>query len=171
MSRKFFLQPFSAGQNFSRCQINFVLLFHFVFLTSFSCEQMQLEDEIELIGYSSLGMSGAAENIQITRDSIVLTYEMRRSGEPPQVFSRKINRGEWNALIQSLASLDWNEIASLESPTNKRAYDGAFHSQLMIRTSQQEYSSQFFDDENPHEKLLPLMKAVRSLANTVDKRD
>lgn len=169
--RSFFLQCFSAGRIFSRFQIKISLLFYLVFLTSFSCEQMQLEDEIELIGFSSLGMSGQAENIQITRDSIIITHEKRRTAEPPQIFSRKISRGEWNAVVQSLGSLDMNEVGSLESPTNKRAYDGAYHSQFTFRTSQQEYNSPFFDDENPHEKLVPLMQAVRNLANTVEKED
>ena len=148
-----------------------VLLFLFVFLSSFSCENLQLEEEIEAIRFSSMGMSGHAESILITRDSILLSYEKRRTQEPSQVFSRKINRGEWNSLIQTISPLNIKEISSLESPTNKRAYDGAFHSQLIIRTIHQEYRSLSFDDENPHEKLLPLMQAVRSLANTVEKED
>ena len=100
-----------------------LLLLFLVFLSSFSCESVQLEEEIRSVEFSSMGMSGIAENIRITKDSIVLTYEKRRTQEPPQVFKSKLDNGDWITLIQTIEMLDLQDISNLDAPTNKRAYD------------------------------------------------
>lgn len=145
------------------------LLFLSIFLTSFSCESVQLDEEIKEVAFRSMGMSGHAETITVNRDSVVLSYEKRRTQEKPLTFGRKLDNGEWTSLIAIIKAINFSEISSLESPTNKRAYDGALHSEIIIRTRDREYVSPSFDDEDPHEKLQPLMNALRELANTVDR--
>jgi hypothetical protein len=55
------------------------------------------------------------------------------------------------------------QFEGLPSPTNKRAFDGAKHSSIIITLANRETYQHTFDDENPNEKLVPLMKCISNL--------
>ena len=52
-----------------------------IFLMSFSCENVSLQDEIKIIEFNSGGMSGYHEQIKISKDSIEIIIEQRRTEE------------------------------------------------------------------------------------------
>lgn len=146
-----------------------IMFFLSVILMAFSCENVQLEDEITMIEFSSGGMSGYNERIQITSEKISITIEQRRSQEDAITYEEAITKDDWSQLINNIENINFSEIENLESPTMKRAYDGAMHSEIIVTTSKEKYLSPSFDDDNPHEKLKPLMNAIRALANRVDR--
>lgn len=142
-----------------------------IFLMSFSCDNVSLKDEIKMIEFNSGGMSGYHEQIKISEDSIEIIIEQRRTEEPAQKYQQEISPEDWSKLIETIENLNFSEIGSLESPTMKRAYDGAMHSGITIYTLTSSYVSPSFDDDNPHEKLQPLMNAIREVAGKVERRD
>lgn len=142
-----------------------ILILLSTILMAFSCENVQLEKEITMIEFSSGGMSGYNERIQITPDKVITTIEQKRSQEDAVIREHAITKDEWSQLVSTLESIDFSEIENFESPTMKRAYDGAMHSEIIVATSTKKYVSPSFDDYNPHEKLQPLMNGIRELAN------
>lgn len=146
-----------------------VLIFLSMILMAFSCENVQLENEITMIEFSSGGMSGYNERIQITSEKVLVTIEQMRSHEDAVTYQQAITREEWSQLINNIENIDFSEIENLESPTMKRAYDGAMHSEITVTTISKKYVSPSFDDDNPHEKLQPLTNSIRALADKVDR--
>lgn len=116
-------------------------------------------NEVIRIEFSSL-TRGHSRSIIFTKDSVISSAEGRNASPKNGM---RIKPEEWQRLTGSLKNLSVNEIADLPSPTMKRAYDGAMHSTLMITTSDNKTFSHSFDDEDPHEKLKPLMQAIIEL--------
>ena len=117
-----------------------------------SCE----ETDVVQYEYISSTMMGRTV-VTITQDSVVTTFNGR--GEPTRN-ARKTEASEWSALFKSLAEVDLNKIATLESPTNGRATDRSPYGTLIITTKDSAYTSASFDGKNPHEMLMPLMNEV-----------
>lgn len=120
----------------------------------------QSTKDITRIEFSS-GTRGTHQQVTVTRDSIIVMKKELRSEE--KTFYRKTTSKEWKRLIRTLGNVSLTEIPDLKSPTMKRAYDGAMHSNLMITTTSSNTFNHSFDDENPQEKMLPLLKAVLRL--------
>ncbi|HEY3430838.1 MAG TPA: hypothetical protein VGK39_09190 [Cyclobacteriaceae bacterium] len=116
-------------------------------------------NDIVKIEFSSL-TRGHSRNIIFTKDSVISSVEGREASPKKE---KRLNAEEWQRLVGSLKNLALNEITDLQSPTMKRAYDGAMHSTIVIATSDRETFSHSFDDEDPHEKLKPLMKVIHEL--------
>jgi len=106
---------------------------------------------------------GFREELTITKDSILIVIDNARTPDSLQRFSGKLDEKKWVQLNSSLQSVSLPEIPSFESPTMKRAHDGALHGTLIITTIEGKTYSHSFDDENPHAKLQPLMKCVQEL--------
>lgn len=112
----------------------------------------QNTNDIIRIEFSSI-TRGHQEFVVITKDSISVSTNKQKAK------TRELEKKEWAGLVSSVNKLELSSIASLKSPTMKRAYDGAKHSTLTITTQSQSYSHAF-DDENPHEKLRPILKLI-----------
>jgi len=95
--------------------------------------------------------------VSITKDSVITSFNGR--GEA-KLDVRKTTESEWVDLMKSLAEVDLNKIASLESPTNKRATDAAPYGTIEITTKDSVYTSASFDGKNPHEMLMPVMNEI-----------
>jgi hypothetical protein len=103
---------------------------------------------------------GASKSITISRDSISVS-STGRAGENP--VRCKIKKEDWSLLTKQFNEVDVTDIPSLTSPTNKRAVDGAWHSEIVIQTTSKKSFSHSFDNEEPHEKLKSLMQVIAML--------
>jgi hypothetical protein len=119
----------------------------------------QQTSDVVKIEFTSL-TRGYQETLVITRDSITYTKSGRGEAAIDQAGKLK-NEEEWTALMNSLQKVTLSEIPGLKSPTEKRAYDGARHSTITITTKSNQAYSHTFDDEEPHQKLMALMKLLQ----------
>lgn len=119
----------------------------------------QSTSEIVRIEFNS-GTRGSHEQIVITPDSIVTFQENSLKNDSHQPVARAASAKDWSHLLDCLRHVRLTEIETLESPTMKRAYDGASHSSIIITTSDGSTFTHGFDDEDPHHKLKPLMKEI-----------
>lgn len=103
---------------------------------------------------------GASKTITINRDSISISSSGRAGEQPVRC---KIKKEDWNLLTKQLNEVNVNDIPSLSSPTNKRAVDGAWHSEIVVGTTGKKAFSHSFDNEEPNEKLKSLMQVIAVL--------
>jgi hypothetical protein len=152
---------------------------HVLYITAFSCliiaancqnrkmsSQQRGNSMITKIEFTSL-TRGYQKHIFIAPDSLKETVEGRQ--ENNKVVKRKLPAGDWDALTKSISNLTLSGIPELPSPTSRRAFDGALHSTITISTKDGKTYSHTFDDENPHEKLQPLMKAIKKVGEEGEK--
>ena len=119
----------------------------------------QTDRTITRIEFNS-GRRGYREQIILTPDSIVSVQENFQTDKTPRVHSQKTTAREWSRLLDCLRNVRLTEIETLESPTMKRAYDGASHGSLIITVKDGTTYTHGFDDEDPHSKLKPLMEEI-----------
>ncbi|WP_224488319.1 hypothetical protein [Robertkochia flava] len=107
---------------------------------------------------------GSSFEVLVTRDSIKVREGFR--GTPWS--SRKLTPSEWDNLLKRLEGVDVQGMKSLEPPSSKRYSDAAAHALVHVLTPSEEYTSVEFDHENPPEALESLVKAMITLAETVE---
>ncbi len=61
-----------------------------------------------------------------------------------------------------LSKIKLSEIAGLESPSNKRAFDGAMNATITIKREKETFTSSSFDHDNPPKELKELVNFLRS---------
>jgi hypothetical protein len=105
---------------------------------------------------------GAHETILITKDCVKVGKQRSEDREEKKS-DFKITAESWNSLMNEVNRIPLPDVATLQSPTKDRAFDGAYHSSIIITTDKQETFTHTFDNENPHQKLVPLMLAIRKL--------
>ena len=79
------------------------------------------------------------------------------------VSKRKIDTLEWQKLQTAIEQVQEQKIAALPSPSSRRAFDGAMHSSITLINKDNASYTHSFDDEYPHEDLLPLMEVISSI--------
>ena len=121
-----------------------------------SAEVKQIEFSKETRGYQ--------EHIRLTADSLNIYAEDAVRGNGSTSESRKLEAQEWVSLVAALEHVKLSELDVLASPTMKRASDGAMHATITITTKEGKTFSHGFDDDNPHQVLQPLVKAIRQVA-------
>lgn len=127
--------------------------------------QFQKSKDIQKVEFNTLSRGGHYEQIVITEDKLRFQKEKRRSKEEKQTYSRKLKEVEWKQLIQNMEHLNLHEIPKLKSPSMKRAYDGALHSEIIITTLDNQQYIHRFDDEDPNKLLKPLLQFILKLNN------
>jgi hypothetical protein len=145
-------------------KFGYMKLFHLFFPLAvlFGCAvHSQKTDEVVRIEFTSL-TRGYSSKLELTKDSLV-EFSTPNRGSASIEKRKKMNPEDWRLLIQALKNVKLSEVPDLKSPTMKRAYDGARHSTLSFTTANGEVLSHSFDDENPHEKLQPMMKLIGKL--------
>jgi hypothetical protein len=120
----------------------------------------QSSKEISRIEFNS-GTRGYREQITITPDSVISIQEDFKANQKPLITARACSPKEWSKLLDCLGDVRLTEIETLESPTMKRAYDGASHGSIIISTTDNKTFTHGFDDEDPHKKLKPLMAEIK----------
>lgn len=102
------------------------------------------------------------------KDVVIVQYtlkvvELTRNDEHEKITNKKIDSGTWKKLLASLKNISLPEISSLAAPSMKRAVDAARTSTITITTNKGESYAHTFDDEDPNERLRPLMTLIHSL--------
>ncbi len=118
-----------------------------------------LEKWTEIV-FQSQARSGAFKEIRLSQDSIYLSNGNMRNGASKKLqkcLNKKIRR-QLNKTLRLLGNVDWK---NLKSPTDKRTFDGAAHSQINLKVGNQQFDH-YFDDVSPHEKLVPLLTLLLS---------
>jgi hypothetical protein len=119
--------------------------------------------QITQIEFSKISR-GYQEHVRIKADSVHVLIQDLRGDKGTVNFSRKTEEKEWITLQEIIKSIKVNEIEGLPSPSMNRASDSAMHGTLTLTTKAQKSYSHGFDDENPHDALKPLLKAVREIS-------
>jgi hypothetical protein len=100
---------------------------------------------------------GSRKEILVTSKGIKLVEQ--RLGNEENSTTYAIATEDWNKLVSILKTINRREIDGLESPTNKRQYDGAMASTLTFKYKVKTHQHGF-DDGDPHEKLKPLLNEI-----------
>jgi hypothetical protein len=132
-----------------------------VFGTGSKCQTNQAIREVELSKISR----GYEEHIRINADSLHVMIENRKGEKASQSFSRKISPDEWTSIINVAKGIKLKDVPALAAPSMKRASDAAMHSTLTVSTEDGQSYSHGYDDEDPHEALQPLRKAIREISS------
>ena len=121
----------------------------------------QQEHDINRIEFAT-STRGYHKIVAITMRAIKISEQAK--GEENEITTeKKLNPHQWQQLMNALRDVSLTEISSLKSPTMKRAFDGARASTITITNSKGEIFSHSFDNENPNEKLEPLMRLLLDL--------
>lgn len=124
-------------------------------------------------------------NTNIAQSNIVINYSAITRGsfleiklENQQILVKKdqytpgkileLSDTEWHILLDQLHNTDLDALATLEPPSNKRAYDGAASAKLTILEDDLKYSAPEFDHGNPNAQIKPLVDYILSLAKKVE---
>lgn len=128
----------------------------------FSCITVRPQTPHDIVRVEFVSLTrGYYEKVVFTKDSVGMTQN-----RDTITSFRIIKEEEWKELIGTLDQVALSEIPRLKSPTMKRAYDGALHSSITITTSDGQTWRHGFDDENPNEKLQPLMGVILKIKTT-----
>jgi hypothetical protein len=106
---------------------------------------------------------GYQESITFTTDSIRGSKPVPGDRSKVTVINKAMKKQDWKHLVEQATSIPRAEFESLKSPTEKRAFDGAKHSTIVITLQNGDTYLHLFDDETPNEKLVPLMKCISKL--------
>jgi hypothetical protein len=104
---------------------------------------------------------GESEYLTLTADSVKYFVQNRIKNSQLER-SRLINSKEWKSLESIVKSIDLTKMRSIVSPSQKRQYDGARHSSIVVISNLGSYNH-LFDDEEPHESLIDLMKCLQNI--------
>jgi len=127
----------------------------FLLLINNQAPQQQNISQIEF----ATSTRGYHKNIIITTVMMVITQQSRNDVSEHTIKS-KITKRDWNELRKALKNISMEEIPALASPTMQRASDAARTSTLSIIDTMGKRYTHTFDNEDPNEKLKPLMKSI-----------
>lgn len=106
---------------------------------------------------------GFFQKVRVTRDSISVANDRN------SMYSVASTASQWNKIIENLNAIEIKNIGTLTPPTEKRTVDAAAHAVLRIKTVDTVYTSPTFDHGNPPVEIESLVKAILTLAKTVEK--
>lgn len=139
-------------------------LFVLVFFNVLSCESVKntsSETNANKVNFTEIKlekiwMRGNSQLI-INQNQIVqnLNEESKSSRELTKEVSTKLG--------ELVSKINLEEMSNWESPTQKRFYDGAKSTKLVISTNGKEYSSQGFDEGEPPAQLKDLYMYLETL--------
>jgi protein-tyrosine-phosphatase len=120
------------------------------------------QKKVTKIEFSTL-TRGSHQLTYITKDSVEIVKQNGVDTSEDRLF-RKLKSHDWEDLVKALKTTSLEEIPTLVSPTKNRAFDGARHSSITIIVENGETYTHVFDNENPNEKLQPLMQCILRIA-------
>ncbi|WP_299833351.1 hypothetical protein [uncultured Tenacibaculum sp.] len=100
---------------------------------------------------------GALENISLTNNTI--TYKNYNTTK-----TYKISKNNLEQLFNLIQKLDLKTISEIQAPSNKRATDAALHASLTIKTSNESFTSNVFDDDNPPSELKDIIDLLKTFS-------
>ncbi|SNR17489.1 hypothetical protein [Tenacibaculum jejuense] len=118
-----------------------------IIITSFSCvsqKENQTSEILEVV--FDAHTRGAIENISVIDNAV--TY---KNYSTTKTFTLEQNQKEH--LLNLIQKLDLKFISELQAPSNNRASDAALHASLIIKTTNEVFTSSEFDHDNPPDEL------------------
>ena len=131
------------------------LFFFSILFILMNCASQKTTDTNEII-YNAI-TRGRLENITIKGSS--LQYKTNQKS----IFINLTKEQQEKVNIE-ISKINLNEINNLKAPTDKRFYDGAMHTSILIKSNSTEYTSSTFDDTNPPIELKALCQLLLNLA-------
>jgi len=141
----------------------FLLSMFLIFLKN-SAPQQQNISQIEFATFTR----GFHKNIIITKDNMSVAQQSQRDVSE-HISKFKIRKEDWNALMQAMKSVSLVDIGTLPSPGMQRASDAARSSTISITDDIGKVYSHTFDNEDPNEKLKPLLKSILAIEQRTHK--
>jgi len=120
-----------------------------------NCASQKTSDIKEII-YNAI-TRGRSENITLRGST--LQYKTTKES----IFIN-LTKEQLEKVNTEVSKINLNEINTLKAPTNKRFYDGAMHTSILIKSNSMEYTSATFDDTNPPAELKALCDLLLNLA-------
>jgi len=102
----------------------------------------------------------------VTKDSTFIT----QSGREAKKIAKETSKELWNNLIDETKKIDLKTIANLESPTNKRQFDGAMFAKVIVVTKDSVYTSSSFDAGHPNQAIEPLVNLLVVESNQINEK-
>lgn len=143
------------------------IVFQVVVFASIALAARCQDDQVTRVEFTSLSR-GYLKQVLISRDSLVEVVNSSEAGN--KAIRRKLSDGEWQELTKVMDAISVAEIAGLPSPTFKRSFDGARHSTIVIFVRDGKSPAHSFDDEDPNEKLRPLMDVIKRISASAGER-
>jgi hypothetical protein len=140
-------------------RLSFNLCFLLLICSAGQCQSVN----IRKVEFTTL-TRGYQKQVFISQDSVVEIVDGRQ--EDNKITKRSLSKSEWDSLVKAIQSVDLKEVPALQSPTSRRAFDGARHSSIRISDADGKQYEHSFDDESPHPNLKPLMDAILSIQST-----
>lgn len=131
------------------------LFFFSILFILMNCASQKTTNIKEII-YNAI-TRGRAENITLKGSS--LQYKTNQKS----IFINLTKEQQEKVNIE-ISKINLNEINNLKAPTDKRFYDGAMHTSILIKSNSKEYTSTTFDDTNPPIELKALCQLLINLA-------
>lgn len=147
--------------------MNTMNIFFLIVSSAFSARQQTKPDDVTRIEFTST-TRGYQEQLTVNSDSIIFIYTSNIDHQQKRE-AKANHRQEWKRILETVENLDWTTFDNLSSPTNKRAFDGAKHSSIVITTRTEGTHNHTFDDENPNPALNNLMKCIRQQKTSLKK--
>jgi|GEM_PF-1134060 len=135
-------------------------LYVFLLILISTAAGCQAVEPVAKIEFTTL-TRGFQKQVFISADSVIAIVDGRQ--EDNRVQKRKLDGQEWVELMDALKEIKLQDIPSYESPSSRRAFDGARHSSIKIVTREGKEYQHGFDDEFPHEKLKALMEKIMNI--------
>lgn len=102
---------------------------------------------------------------KITIQNRTISVDNSRDGSEAPI-SAKIKETDWKQLLSSMKAVNFDQIATLKAPTEKRFYDGAAMAELVLTHKDTTYRSSTFDHGFPPAEIADLVNKINALATT-----
>lgn len=139
--------------------MKYVLIVFASLLLGLNNSNAQNVNDIEKITFKTSKRNGEVKKLEFSPKRVVLTIENNKEGERSNQ-SRKLSKRKFKRILRNLEKVELTSIPSLQSPTNKRAFDGADHSIISISLKDNHVYKHRFDDLNPHISLKALLDSM-----------
>ncbi|WP_017734016.1 hypothetical protein [Nafulsella turpanensis] len=135
-------------------KLNLIILILLLFSSSVYAQSV---DSVKSIRYTS-GTRGGLIKVEVTEDR--MTYKETGFNQIEDEF--EISQEDWLKFQKIIQSIDLAELHTLKSPTDIRAFDGAWYTWIEIETEDDTYKSQDFDRGRPMKEIEPLVNLIRA---------
>jgi hypothetical protein len=100
---------------------------------------------------------------KVISEGVILKTTKVRGVDEATTAKRSIDSKNWTQLSKMVGKIDLNELQNLEAPTDKRLYDGAKGTTIIIESNGEEFISQSFDEGEPPVELKEIYNYLESL--------
>lgn len=114
----------------------------------------------QVVSYQYTRTTQMGKTVITVRQDSTITTTIGRTGNDRQAILTEATT--WTALNEAVKEVDFKQIGSLESPTNKRQTDAAPFGMLSFELKDTTYHSASFDGITAPEMLMPIMNVFKN---------